>query len=53
VDILLLKLRVTGSVSLIHWSVMLRRAREPNWLACSRSCSSRCLWTVFLNSFLK
>jgi hypothetical protein len=33
VDILLLKLRVTWSVGLIHCSVVLWCARKPNWLA--------------------
>jgi hypothetical protein len=33
VDILLLKFRETWSVSLIHWSFVLWRARKTNWLA--------------------
>jgi hypothetical protein len=36
VDILLLKFRVTWSVSLIHCSVVLCRARKPNWLSLNR-----------------
>jgi hypothetical protein len=44
---LLLKFKVTWSVSLMHWSVVLWRAWKPNWLALSRSLSSRCLWTIF------
>jgi len=37
VDILLLKLKVTWSVRLIHWSIVLWRARKPNRLVWSRS----------------
>jgi hypothetical protein len=37
VAILLLKLRVTWSVSLIHCSVVLWRARKPNWVALSNN----------------
>jgi hypothetical protein len=36
VDILLLKLRVTWSVSLMHCSVVLWRARKQNWLCFGR-----------------
>jgi hypothetical protein len=46
VDILLLKLRVTWSVSLIHCSVVLWHARKPNWLL-----SSVCFWTIFRMTF--
>jgi hypothetical protein len=46
-DILLLKLRVTWSVSLIPCSVVLCRARKPNWPALSRHLSSMCFWTIF------
>jgi hypothetical protein len=42
VDILLLKLRVTWSVSLMYCSVVLWVARKPNWLALSRLLSSIC-----------
>jgi hypothetical protein len=48
---LLLKFKVTWSVSLMHWSVVLWRARKPKWLAWSRSLSSRCLWTNFRITF--
>jgi hypothetical protein len=48
---LLLKFKVTWSVSLIHWSVVLWRARKPNWLALSRPLSSKCLWTIFRITF--
>jgi hypothetical protein len=47
----LLKLRVTWSVSLIHFSVELWRARKPNWLALSRPLSSICFWTNFSITF--
>jgi hypothetical protein len=40
------KFKVTWSVSLIHWSVMLWRAQEPNWLALSRPLSPMCLWNI-------
>jgi len=33
VDKMLLKFKVMWSVSLIHWKVVLWRARKPNWLA--------------------
>jgi hypothetical protein len=45
--LLFLKLRVTWSVSLIHWSVV-RRARKPYWLAFSRFSSSRYTRTIFV-----
>jgi hypothetical protein len=51
VDILLLKLRVTWSVSLIHCSVVLWRARKPNWHALRRPLSSMCLWSIFRTMF--
>jgi hypothetical protein len=51
VYILLLKLRVTWSVSLMHCSVVLRRARKPNWFALSRPLSSICFWRVFRITF--
>jgi hypothetical protein len=51
VDILLLKLRGTWSVSLIHRSVVLWRARKPNWLALRRPPSSMCFWTAFRTTF--
>jgi hypothetical protein len=51
VDILLLKWRVTWSVNLIHWSVVLWRARKPKWLALSRPFSSICFWTSFKITF--
>jgi hypothetical protein len=47
VDMSLLKFKVTGSISLIHWSVVLWWSLKSNWLALSRLLSSRCLWTVF------
>jgi hypothetical protein len=53
VDMLLLKFKVTLSVSLIHCSVVLWRARKPNWLALSRSLISVCLWTMFSMTFSK
>jgi hypothetical protein len=31
----ILRFRETWSVNLIHWSVVLWRARKPNWLAFS------------------
>jgi hypothetical protein len=48
---LLLKFKVTWSVSLIHWSVVLRRARKPNWLALSGPFCSVCLRTIFRITF--
>jgi hypothetical protein len=53
VDILLLKFREAWSVSLIHWSVMLWRARKPNWLAFSKFVSSMCLWIILRINFSK
>jgi hypothetical protein len=35
VDILLLKFKVTWSISLMYWSVMLWQSQNPNWLALS------------------
>jgi hypothetical protein len=49
----MLKLRDTWSVSLIHCSVVLWRARKPTWFAFSKSFSSRCLWTTFCMTFQK
>jgi hypothetical protein len=46
-DMLLLKLRVTWSVILIHCKVVLWQARKPNWFAFSRPLSPMCLWTIF------
>jgi hypothetical protein len=51
VDILLLKLRVMWSVSLMHCSVVLLRARKPNWLALSRLLSPICFWRAFRITF--
>jgi hypothetical protein len=48
---LLLKISVTWSVSLIHCSVVLWRARKPNWHALCRPLSSMCLWTIFSITF--
>jgi hypothetical protein len=50
-DMFLLKFKVTWSVSLIHWSVGLWRARKPNWLALSRPLYSLCLSTNFNITF--
>jgi hypothetical protein len=33
---MLLKFRATWSISLMHWSVVLWRARNPNWFAFSK-----------------
>jgi hypothetical protein len=44
VNILLLKFRETWSVSPIDWSVVLWRARKPNWVAFSKFLSAMCLW---------
>jgi hypothetical protein len=46
VDILLSKFRVTWSASLIHCSVNLWRARNPNWLALRKHLSLICLSTI-------
>jgi hypothetical protein len=55
VDISLLKLRVTWSVSLIHCSVVLWRTRNPKWLALSRPFTSMCRFRnckiIFWKSF--
>jgi hypothetical protein len=51
IDMLLLKFKVTWSVSLIHWSIVLWRAQEPNWLERSRPLSAVCLWTIFRITF--
>jgi hypothetical protein len=42
---------MTRSSSLIHCSVVLWRARKPNWLALSRSLFQMCLWTIFRMTF--
>jgi hypothetical protein len=51
VDILLLKLRDTWSVSLTHGTIVLWRARKPNWLALSRLLSLMCFWTILWMTF--
>jgi hypothetical protein len=51
VDMLLLKFKVTWSISLIHWSVMLCCLWKPNLLGLSRPLSSMCLWTIFRITF--
>jgi hypothetical protein len=53
IDILLLKLRVMWSVSLMYCSVVLWRARKPNWLALSRFLSSTCFLRVLELLFRK
>jgi hypothetical protein len=53
VDILLLEFRETWSVSLIHASVVLWRARKPNWPAFSKFVSSMCLWIILRINFSK
>jgi hypothetical protein len=40
---MLLKFKVTLSVSLVHWSVVLWRARKPNWFAGIKIYISTCL----------
>jgi hypothetical protein len=52
VDILLLKLGVMWSASHIHCSVVLWRARKPNWPAFNRHLSSMCFWTIFRMTIL-
>jgi hypothetical protein len=51
VDIFLLKMRVTWSVSLILCSVMQWHAWKPNWLALSRLLSSMCFWIILRMTF--
>jgi hypothetical protein len=51
VDILLLKLRVTWSVSLIHCSVVLWHERKSTWRALSRTLFSMCFWNNFKLTF--
>jgi hypothetical protein len=46
VDMLLLKFKLTRSVSLIHWSVVLWRTWKPKQLAISRPLSSVYRWTI-------
>jgi hypothetical protein len=46
VDMLLLKFKVTSSVSLMHCSVVPWHARKPNWLALTWSLTSMCSWTI-------
>jgi hypothetical protein len=48
----LLKLKVTWSISLIYWIVVLWWARKPNWLTLSRSLCSMCCYTIFRITFL-
>jgi hypothetical protein len=43
---LLLKLRITWSVSLIHCNVVLWRARKPNWPALSIPLASMCFSNI-------
>jgi hypothetical protein len=50
-EILLLKFRVTWSTRLIHWSVVLSRARKPNWVTFSKFFSSTCLCTILKITF--
>jgi hypothetical protein len=47
VDMFLFKFKVTWSVSLIHWNVILWRARKTNWLVLSRILFSMYLWNIF------
>jgi len=51
VDILLLKFKVTWSVSLMHWNVVLWHARKPNWHAFRMLLSSMFLWTLLWMTF--
>jgi hypothetical protein len=44
-------IKVTWSVSLMHCSVTLWRARKPNCIALSRTLSSMCLLTIFRVTF--
>jgi hypothetical protein len=48
VDISLLTFRVTWFRSVMHWSVLMQRARERNWLAFSKLLPSSYLWTVLI-----
>jgi hypothetical protein len=52
VDMLLLKFKVTWFVSLIHWSIVLWRARKPKWLELSRPLSLKAPLSYFQNDFL-
>jgi hypothetical protein len=47
----LLKLNVTWSLSLVHRSAVLWRARKPNWFVSSRSLSVMCPWPIFRATF--
>jgi hypothetical protein len=42
-----LNFKVTRSISLIHWSVVLWWTQKSNWHALSRPLCWRCLWTIF------
>jgi len=47
----LLEIKVTWSVSLIYWSVVLWWTWQPNWPACSMLFLSTCLWSIFKTVF--
>jgi hypothetical protein len=51
VDMLLLKINVTCSLSLVHWLVVLWATRKSNWLALNRPHLSTCVWTIFRINF--
>jgi hypothetical protein len=53
VGMLLLKFKVTCSISFLHCSIVLCRRQKPNWLLLSRSLISVWLWTIFRIIFLK
>jgi hypothetical protein len=50
-DMLLLKFKLTWSVSLIHRNVVLWRARKQTWLVLRRHLSPVCLLTIFRKTF--
>jgi hypothetical protein len=50
---MLLKFKFTWSVNRIHWSVVLWRARKPNWHGFSTLFPSTCLWIILRMTFSK
>jgi hypothetical protein len=53
VDMLLLKFRVTWSISLIHWSIILwsTHTQKPNWLSFCKFLSFVRFWIILKVSF--
>jgi len=47
IDLWMFKFKVTGSMILMHWRVMLWRARKSSWFEFRKLFSSTRLWTAF------